>query len=390
MRQSAFSQFSDTGGEATSQQFDEAYEALGHLDTGDVVFVDFGTGQRSRTPPLSWSQPAAQRTPFKAVCEDIVALAAARDGTWAAAKEDLRCRADREGFLPSTLKVLGFLLKHINLNHGRDWHPAEAIAEDLGLSIKSVELAFRELGQKRARYILREVRDDVPTKGTQATRPWHTTIPMLLVVAKEVTARRKGPDTKFKRRTPPNLGVLRGKDPSEKGGKDPSEFRGKLEQEELEPIVAAPAAADTTKGSTPKGKKTRSQIAPDWQPMPELVAWVMERYLATDAQVAEESRRFRDHHRAKGSSMADWSAAWRSWWDSPYQKRFPPRQPASGAAPSSDPNSIRRILDGDPELAWKVSEPSLLKAYEGVPEAELPRPVRDRLRDLRDLREARS
>src|SRR5262245_38705674 len=102
---------------------------------------------RPKKPALK-PQPCSQD--FETVCREIVALAARQDGTWAAAKEDLRYQADREGFRPSTRSLLGFLLKHINLETGFDWHSAETIADELGLTVKTIEYGFSELGQKGA------------------------------------------------------------------------------------------------------------------------------------------------------------------------------------------------------------------------------------------------
>lgn len=59
-------------------------------------------------------------------------------------------------------------------------------------------------------------------------------------------------------------------------------------------------------------EKRRSAIAEDAQPTPK------DRDAATAAGLSEGEFRsqwakFRDHHRAKGSLMADWPAAWRTW-----------------------------------------------------------------------------
>jgi hypothetical protein len=61
-----------------------------------------------------------------------------------------------------------------------------------------------------------------------------------------------------------------------------------------------------------KRAKARNQISEDTQPNEK------DRLTATEHGLSGESfrtewRKFRDHHRAKGSLMADWSAAWRTW-----------------------------------------------------------------------------
>ena len=51
-----------------------------------------------------------------------------------------------------------------------------------------------------------------------------------------------------------------------------------------------------------------------------------------------ELQRFRDHHAARGSLMADWNAAWRTWCAN--ARRFheeragPPRTPVRGSEPT--------------------------------------------------------
>jgi hypothetical protein len=174
---------------------------------------------RPKKPELA-SQPCGEE--FDMVSAGVVALASAEGGIWAATKEALRARADREkGFSPATPKVIGFVLQHINLEKGYDWHSAQTIATELILSIRSVERAFREA--RLAGYFLREVRDDIPVKGSQATKPWRTTVPMLLVIAKEITAKKgpEGPDRKIQRTR-------------QKNSKDPTNMSGKYEKNEYE------------------------------------------------------------------------------------------------------------------------------------------------------------
>lgn len=60
--------------------------------------------------------------------------------------------------------------------------------------------------------------------------------------------------------------------------------------------------------------KSRTQIAEDAQPDERDRTEAERRGLSKD-QFRLEWRKFRDHHRAKGSLMADWHAAWRKWLD---------------------------------------------------------------------------
>ena len=76
----------------------------------------------------------------------------------------------------------------------------------------------------------------------------------------------------------------------------------------LEDNTAVPSEpADRTKPSSKKTKR-RSQIASDWQPPTEAMAWVRSQYVANDRQIAEQVEQFRNHHQGKGSRMADWTA----------------------------------------------------------------------------------
>lgn len=59
----------------------------------------------------------------------------------------------------------------------------------------------------------------------------------------------------------------------------------------------------------PKRPPRRSQLSADWSPRTEERAWASANGLSCDAEVAK----FRDHHAAKGSLMADWNAAFRTW-----------------------------------------------------------------------------
>ncbi len=61
---------------------------------------------------------------------------------------------------------------------------------------------------------------------------------------------------------------------------------------------------------TPPAKCTRrSQLPPSWAPTPQHVVYAGEQHL----DLAHQAAQFRDHHRAKGSLMVDWDAAFRTW-----------------------------------------------------------------------------
>lgn len=63
----------------------------------------------------------------------------------------------------------------------------------------------------------------------------------------------------------------------------------------------------------PASRSRRTQIAADEQPNETQRRHAAESVGMTPAVFRSEWQRFRDHHRAKGSVMADWDAAWRTW-----------------------------------------------------------------------------
>jgi len=66
---------------------------------------------------------------------------------------------------------------------------------------------------------------------------------------------------------------------------------------------------NTTPPVSPSGRKTR--IPEGFQPDDALMEWTRENTPGIDARV--EWEKFIDHHTAKGSTFADWRAAWRTW-----------------------------------------------------------------------------
>lgn len=72
----------------------------------------------------------------------------------------------------------------------------------------------------------------------------------------------------------------------------------------------------------PKRAKNRTAIDPNWQPSERDENYAVTRI----ADIPATAERFRNFHAAKGSLMADWSAAWRTWVGN--EPRFAPRQDA--------------------------------------------------------------
>jgi|688.fasta_scaffold310811_2 hypothetical protein len=79
----------------------------------------------------------------------------------------------------------------------------------------------------------------------------------------------------------------------------------------LRSVVVASSEIDTAPRKASRAKP-RSQIPEDAQPAPRDIQAAEDAGL-TSAAFRAEWDRFRNYHRAKGSLMADWSAAWRTW-----------------------------------------------------------------------------
>ena len=173
--------------------------------SGEVVA--FAPRMPRRGRPRKTILPATPCTDrFDVVAAAVVGIASKRR-EWAAAKERVRSRADRRrDFSPATPKVLGYLLEKINREHGYDWHAAVTIAAYLGLSIRTVERTFSELGDAGA--ILRQ---HVIAEGSRASKRWRTTLPWLVDANRDLEAGRVAREAEA---------------PAKKTGKDPTEKEG--------------------------------------------------------------------------------------------------------------------------------------------------------------------
>jgi len=119
---------------------------------------------------------------------------------------------------------------------------------------------------------------------------------------------------------------------------------------------------NTTQPTTdvPASPKPRRSAVPDgYEPRPADVASAARAGLDFDGDgFGAETEQFVDHHRAKGSRMADWDAAWRTWMRSSYRKR-PAAAPAARLRPGmqrlGDLGSAMRANGRDP---FGLTEPS--------------------------------
>lgn len=84
-------------------------------------------------------------------------------------------------------------------------------------------------------------------------------------------------------------------------------------------------------GERKAAPKRAAQLPPNWKPNDQHAAFAADNRL----NLAHEAEQFVDHHRAKGSSMKDWDAAFRNWlrnavkWrrDDPAVRQAPARRP---------------------------------------------------------------
>ncbi len=97
---------------------------------------------------------------------------------------------------------------------------------------------------------------------------------------------------------------------------------------------------------SPKPKKTKraSGVPDEFLVDQQMLDWLESNQITTDWRT--ETNKFLDHHRAKGSKMADWVAAWRTWMRNSLKfAQSRPMPPASAKQQVSD--SLTNIHDTD-------------------------------------------
>lgn len=100
----------------------------------------------------------------------------------------------------------------------------------------------------------------------------------------------------------------------------------------------------------------RTRLPPDWQPGPDGCAFAAA-HGYDQRWIGEQADRFADHHRARGTLMADWSAAWRSWVGRAGD--FEPRDRGGRSGGNGSPAaggiaaSMRRVLARVDAGTWK-------------------------------------
>lgn len=94
----------------------------------------------------------------------------------------------------------------------------------------------------------------------------------------------------------------------------------------------------------PKKSKRRSGVPDEFLVDQRMLDWLVENQITTDWQI--ETNKFLDHHRAKGSTMADWVSSWRLWMRNSMKFSAPrPMPPATAKQQVSD--SLTNIHDTD-------------------------------------------
>jgi hypothetical protein len=111
------------------------------------------------------------------------------------------------------------------------------------------------------------------------------------------------------------------------------------------------------KGSDGDGERPRArarQLPTDWQPSDSHRAFAAENRLNLDA----EFEQFRDHHRAKGSTMKDWDAAFRTWLRNAvkWRKDAPAVAPARSLPHASQLELPPDGLTPDEYAAWDAEQ----------------------------------
>lgn len=89
-----------------------------------------------------------------------------------------------------------------------------------------------------------------------------------------------------------------------------------------------------------RNAKRACQLPDDWEPLPEAKA-PLALIGMTPEEIIAEVDKFRDYHRAKGSTMKDWNAAYRNWVRNAMQYRASRPQPRQGQPPGEHPNMKR-------------------------------------------------
>lgn len=115
------------------------------------------------------------------------------------------------------------------------------------------------------------------------------------------------------------------------------------------PVVDPPVSP---KGDKPKREKPRTRVPEDLKPDASCVSLAGEKRV----NLADELPRFLDHHRAKGSLMADWQAALRTWISN--AAKWGPSKRVPGAAQNQRTDTLAYLAQQRAEALAREQEAS--------------------------------
>ena len=111
------------------------------------------------------------------------------------------------------------------------------------------------------------------------------------------------------------------------------------------PITSDPISLDSGEpNAKPKKSKRGSSVPDEFLVDQRMLDWLDENEIKTDWRT--ETSNFLDHHRAKGSKMADWVAAWRTWMRNSV-KFARPAVPVAAPGKAQVSDSLSNIHDTD-------------------------------------------
>jgi hypothetical protein len=120
------------------------------------------------------------------------------------------------------------------------------------------------------------------------------------------------------------------------------------------PVPSRPVPVQDPTGSCgppARPPKRASALPEDWSPTETDTAFARKRGWSAE-KVSEEALRFESHHRAKGSVMKDWAAAWRTWVLNAHRFAAPPRAPMQSgrfrSSPPAAPTMTYKEFKSDP------------------------------------------
>jgi hypothetical protein len=120
----------------------------------------------------------------------------------------------------------------------------------------------------------------------------------------------------------------------------------------------------------PTRSRARAQLPDCWQPDEQDLEYATDRTFE-EPKIRQMANAFSNHHRAKGSLMADWHAAWRTWVENEIKfhggtNGYRTRDLRTAQASGSTPTSSDAILAGMGRLADRITARKLAERQEGT------------------------